>query len=159
MLPRQVQLVLQHSYRVSDGLDFKDETLHRQISAKLDVRSGLAVLQSGLGKLKSNRNLKAQSLELRGNYFVFLRMRDLYKNPSESSNLRFLALWIESRIRIVGYESNLFGVRICGHDTVRIHGFAKWIHVFMNLLYDSCILMFLTFLTWLLDERFFIKMQ
>ncbi len=46
----------------------------------------------------------------------------------------------ESRIRIVGYESKLFGVRICGHDTVRIHGFVKRIHVFTNLLYDSRIL-------------------
>ncbi len=46
----------------------------------------------------------------------------------------------ESRIRSVGYQSNLFGVRICSHDTVRIHGFAKRIHVFTNLLYDSRIL-------------------
>ncbi len=46
----------------------------------------------------------------------------------------------ESSIRIVGYESNLLGVRIHGHNTLRIHGFAKQIHVFTNLLYDSRIL-------------------
>jgi hypothetical protein len=44
------------------------------------------------------------------------------------------------RICIVKHESNLFGVRICDHETIQIHGFAKRIHVFMNLLYDSRIL-------------------
>ncbi len=37
-------------------------------------------------------------------------------------------------------ESNLFEVRIHSHDTVQIHGFVSQIHVFTNLLYDSCIL-------------------
>jgi hypothetical protein len=38
------------------------------------------------------------------------------------------------------YETNLFGVRIRDYDTKRIHGFAKRIHVFTNLLYESRIL-------------------
>ncbi len=46
----------------------------------------------------------------------------------------------ESRIRFVRHKTNLFEVRICSHDTVRIHGFAKRIHVFTNLLYNSRIL-------------------
>jgi hypothetical protein len=46
----------------------------------------------------------------------------------------------ESRIHIVRHGSNLFGVRICDHDTIRIHGFAKRIHVFNILLYDFRIL-------------------
>jgi hypothetical protein len=37
----------------------------------------------------------------------------------------------------VRHESNLFGFRIRDHDIKRIHGFAKRIHVFTNLLYDS----------------------
>ena len=37
-------------------------------------------------------------------------------------------------------ETNLFGVRIRDYDTKRIHGFAKQIHVFTNLLYESRIL-------------------
>ena len=93
MLPRQVQLVLQHSYRVSDGLDFKDETLHRQISAKLDVRSGLAVLQSGLGKLKSNRN-----------YFVFLRMREFCESMD---SYRIMTTNSDSKkVQFVPYDTN-----------------------------------------------------
>jgi hypothetical protein len=39
------------------------------------------------------------------------------------------------RICIVRHKSNLFGVRICDHETIRIHGFAKQIHIFTNLLY------------------------
>ncbi len=35
-------------------------------------------------------------------------------------------------------------IRIRSHDTVRIHGFAKRIHVFTNLLYESRILSFKT---------------
>jgi hypothetical protein len=46
----------------------------------------------------------------------------------------------ESRIRFVRHETNLFEVRIRIHNTVRIHGFAKRIHVLTNLLYDSRIL-------------------
>jgi hypothetical protein len=45
----------------------------------------------------------------------------------------------ESRIRSVGYQSNLFGVRICSHDTVRIHGFAKRIHVFISITFGGAI--------------------
>jgi hypothetical protein len=41
---------------------------------------------------------------------------------------------------VLRYETNLFGVRIRDYDTKRIHGFAKQIHVFTNLLYDSRIL-------------------
>jgi hypothetical protein len=33
------------------------------------------------------------------------------------------------------HKSNLFGVRIRDHDTIRMHGFAKRIHVFTNLLW------------------------
>jgi hypothetical protein len=51
----------------------------------------------------------------------------------------------ESRIHIVRHGSNLFGVRICDHDTIRIHGFAKRIHVFNILLYDFRILISNTF--------------
>ncbi len=43
----------------------------------------------------------------------------------------------ESRIGFVRHRSNLFGVRICDHDTIQTHGFMKKIHVFTNLLYDS----------------------
>ncbi len=39
-------------------------------------------------------------------------------------------------------ETNLFGVRIRDYDTKQIHGFAKRIHVFTNLLYESRILNF-----------------
>ncbi len=35
----------------------------------------------------------------------------------------------ESRIRCVRHKTNLFGVRIRDHETKRIHGFAKQIHV------------------------------
>ncbi len=49
------------------------------------------------------------------------------------------------RIPFIRHKSNLFGVRIRSHDTVRIHGFAKRIHVFMNLLYDSRILIVYSF--------------
>jgi hypothetical protein len=51
----------------------------------------------------------------------------------------------ESRIHIVRHGSNLFGVRIRDHDTIRIHGFAKRIHVFTILLYNSLILKTNTF--------------
>ncbi len=59
----------------------------------------------------------------------------IFPYPDSWTTIRY-----ESGIRIVRYESNLFEVRICTHDTVRIHGFAKRIHVFTNLLYDSRIL-------------------
>ena len=44
------------------------------------------------------------------------------------------------RIRQSRNETNLFGVRIRDYNTKRIHGFAKRIHVFTNLLYESRIL-------------------
>ena len=43
---------------------------------------------------------------------------------------------------VIQYKTNLFGVRIRDYDTKRIHGFAKRIHVFTNLLYESRILSF-----------------
>ncbi len=46
----------------------------------------------------------------------------------------------KSSVCIVRHGSNIFGVRICDHNTIWIHGFAKWIHVFTNLLYNSRIL-------------------
>jgi hypothetical protein len=46
------------------------------------------------------------------------------------------------RIRQSRNKTNLFGVRIRDYDTKRIHGFAKRIHVFTNLLYKSRILSF-----------------
>ncbi len=51
---------------------------------------------------------------------------------------------IHNTIRIqdllVRHGSNLLGLRIRDHNTIQIHGFAKPIHVFTNLLYDSRIL-------------------
>ena len=44
------------------------------------------------------------------------------------------------RIRDSRYKTNLLKSGFVIHDTVRIHGFAKRIHVFTNLLYDSRIL-------------------
>jgi hypothetical protein len=46
----------------------------------------------------------------------------------------------KSSVCIVRHGSNIFGVRICDHNMIWIHGFAKWIHVFTNLLYNSRIL-------------------
>ena len=43
-------------------------------------------------------------------------------------------------------ETNLFGVRICAHDTKQIPGFAKGIHVFTNLLFNSRILIKITWI-------------
>jgi hypothetical protein len=69
----------------------------------------------------------------------FKSLRIGLANPdSRICEVGFANLW--SRIRRSRNETNLFGVRICDYDTKRIHGFAKQIHVFMNLLYDSCIL-------------------
>jgi hypothetical protein len=64
------------------------------------------------------------------------------------STIQILKVWIRKSgfasppawIRQSWYKTNLFWVRIHDHDTKRIHGFAKWIHVFTNLLYDSRIL-------------------
>jgi hypothetical protein len=36
------------------------------------------------------------------------------------------------------HRSNLFGARMCGHHTVRIHGFAKRIHMYTIPSYHSC---------------------
>ena len=43
-------------------------------------------------------------------------------------------------IRFIRHKSNLFGVSIRDYETKWIHGFAKQIHVFTNLLYDYRIL-------------------
>ncbi len=56
----------------------------------------------------------------------------------------FANLW--SRIRQPWNETYLFGVRIPAHDTKQIPGFAKGIHVFTNLLYDSRILIKITWI-------------
>ena len=70
--------------------------------------------------------------------------KSVYESNSGTKSfetLRFVIYYMKwIRIHIVRHESNLFEVRICGHNTVQIHGFAKRIHVFMNLLYDSRIL-------------------
>jgi hypothetical protein len=78
------------------------------------------------------------------------KQAESFKNRSTK---RILKVWIRESgfasppawIRQSRYETNLFGVRIHDHDTKRIHGFAKRIHVFTNLLYDSRILMFNTY--------------
>jgi hypothetical protein len=60
----------------------------------------------------------------------------IFKNRTHESG--FANLW--SQDLWLRYETNLFGVRIRDYDTKQIHGFAKRIHVFTNLLYDSRIL-------------------
>jgi len=59
-------------------------------------------------------------------------MKWIFPSPDSWTTIR-----CKSGICIVRYESNLFEVRIHTHDTVRIH-------VFTNLLYDSCILTYYT---------------
>ncbi len=69
-------------------------------------------------------------------FVVFMKTGRIFKNRTHESG--FANLW--SRICQSRNETNLFGVRIRDYDTKRIHGFAKRIHVFTNLLYDSRIL-------------------
>ena len=44
------------------------------------------------------------------------------------------------RIRDPRYDTNLFKPGFVTYESIRIHGFAKRIHVFTNLLYESRIL-------------------
>ncbi len=64
--------------------------------------------------------------------FVIHDLKWIFSTPELWSTI-----WYESRVHFVRQGSNLFGVRIHDHYTIRIHGFAKQIHVFTNLLYDS----------------------
>jgi hypothetical protein len=63
-------------------------------------------------------------------------------NPRNESfeNIKDSWFTIRNESGFVNHETNLFGVRIRDYDTKRIHGFAKRILVFTNLLYDSRIL-------------------
>ncbi len=90
--------------------------------------------------------------------FVYPIVLKIREDSSDSLNLLEIASRNESTIRVfenlgnkskqisscricfVEPETNLFGVRICDNYTKWIHGFAKRIHVFTNLLYDSRIL-------------------
>ncbi len=87
-------------------------------------------------------SLRAIVLRIRKDLLDLLKQVNLWKLTGFMTNDLKRIFWsqdswstirYESRICIVGYESNLFGVRIRGHDTVRIH-------VFTNLLYKSSIL-------------------
>ena len=71
---------------------------------------------------------------------------DSHRLPKSNSKY-FLKLYCTKQIHNTGIwklwsriKTNLLEVRIRSHDTVRIHGFAKQIHVFTNLLYESRIL-------------------
>jgi len=92
-------------------------------------------------------------------YPIVLRIRE---DSLDSSNLlkiasqnesakRIFWKWLDSwstirnesfQVRILDprYESNLFKSGFVTYESIRIHGFAKRIHVFTNLLYDSRIL-------------------
>jgi len=55
------------------------------------------------------------------------------QNKSFFSQDLWSTIQYKSRIHFVRYALNLFGVRICDHDIIQVHGFAKQIHVFLNL--------------------------
>ncbi len=57
--------------------------------------------------------------------FVIKDSKQIFLSQDSWSMIRY-----KSRICFVRHVLNLFGVRICDHDTI-------WIHVFMNLLYNS----------------------
>ncbi len=67
--------------------------------------------------------------------FVINDSNPIFLSQDSWSTIRY-----KSRISFVRHKLKLFGVRICDHKTKQIHGFAKRIHVFTNLLYDSRIL-------------------
>jgi hypothetical protein len=95
-------------------------------------------------------------------YPIVLRIREDSLDSLDLSNLlkiasrnesakRIFWKWLDSwstirnesfRVRICDprYESNLFKSVFMTYESIRIHGFAKRIHVFMNILYDSRIL-------------------
>ena len=71
-----------------------------------------------------------------------------------------ITIWNESfkvRIRDPRYDTNLFKSGFVTYESIRIHGFAKQIHVFTNLLYESRILINLSsiLLYFVLDDNFF----
>jgi hypothetical protein len=69
-------------------------------------------------------------------FIGFVKTGWIFKNRTRESG--FANLW--SRICQSRNEANLFGVRIRDYNTKWMHGFAKRIHVFTNLLYDFRIL-------------------
>jgi hypothetical protein len=60
----------------------------------------------------------------------------IFGSSGHKTNPRFESL----RIGLANPDSQICAVRIRDYDTKRIHGFAKRIHVFTNLLYYSRIL-------------------
>jgi hypothetical protein len=112
------------------------------------LRFGLANLPAWIRK-DSFRAIVLRICQDSWGFVGFVKTGRIFGSSGHKTNPRFESLRIAresgfpnlwSWIRQSRNETNLFGVRIRDYNTKQIHGFAKRIHVFTNLLYDSRIL-------------------